>query len=126
VARANLARAGLADRVEVRVGRAIDTLPKLQSEGVGPFDLVFIDADKVGYPDYLEWSVRLSRPGTVIIADNVVRKGAIIDRNSADPNVRGVRRFNELLAKDKRLTATVIQTVGGKGYDGFVMGIVTG
>ena len=126
VARSNIARAGLGDRVDVRVGRAIDTLPKLQAEGVGPFDLVFIDADKVGYPDYLEWSVRLSRPGTVIIADNVVRKGAIIDGNSADPNVRGVRRFNELLAKDKRLTATVIQTVGGKGYDGFVMGIVTG
>jgi predicted O-methyltransferase YrrM len=126
VARSNLARAGLGDRVDVRVGRAIDTLPVLQSEGAGPFDLVFIDADKVGYPGYLEWSIRLSRPGGVIIADNVVRKGAIIDRGSTDANVRAVRRFNELLAADKRLTATAVQTVGAKGYDGFVMAIVTG
>ena len=124
VARSNLARAGLSAVVDVRVGRAIDTLPKLAAENAGPFDLVFVDADKVGYPDYLEWSVTLSRPGTVIIADNVVRKGAILDPNSTDANVRGVRRFNELLAAHPRLTATALQTVGGKGYDGFVMAVV--
>jgi predicted O-methyltransferase YrrM len=124
VARANLARAGLADRVDVRVGRAIDTLPQLQAEGAGPFDLVFLDADKTGYPDYLEWCVTLSRPGAVIVADNVVRKGAVADASNTDPNVRAVRRFNELVAAHPRLTATALQTVGGKGYDGFVMAVV--
>ncbi len=126
VARANLARAGLADVVEVRVGPALETLPKLAADGVGPFDMVFIDADKVSYPQYLEWSVRLSRPGTLIVADNVVRDGAVIDADSTDPSVRGVRRFNELLAADPRLTATAIQTVGVKGYDGFAVALVNG
>jgi predicted O-methyltransferase YrrM len=125
VARANLARAGLAGVVDVRVGRAIDTLPKLHAENAGPFDLVFLDADKTGYPDYLEWAVKLSRPGAVIIADNVVRKGAVADPNNTDPNVRAVRRFNELVAAHPRLTATALQTVGSKGYDGFVMAVVT-
>ena len=117
VARKNIARAGLADSVEVRLGRAIDTLPGLD----GPFDLIFIDADKVSYPEYLEWSIRLSRAGSVMIADNVVRKGAVIDADSSDQNVQGVRRFNELLAKDTRVTATAMQTVGSKGYDGFTV-----
>jgi predicted O-methyltransferase YrrM len=117
VARRNIARAGLADAVEVRLGRAIDTLPALE----GPFDLIFIDADKVSYPEYLEWAIRLSRAGSVIIADNVVRKGAVIDPDSSDQNVQGVRRFNELLAKDTRVTATAMQTVGSKGYDGFAV-----
>jgi len=117
VARSNIARAGLSDVVEVRIGRALDTLPLL----AGPFDLIFIDADKVSYPEYLTWSVKLSRSGTVIVADNVVRKGAIIDADSNDPNVQGVRRFNETLAADARLSATAIQTVGSKGYDGFTV-----
>jgi predicted O-methyltransferase YrrM len=117
VARSNIARAGLADVVEVRVGKALDTLPLLEA----PFDLIFIDADKVSYPEYLAWSVRLSRSGSVIVADNVVRKGAVIDADSSDPNVKGVRRFHDVLAADGRLSATVIQTVGCKGYDGFTM-----
>jgi predicted O-methyltransferase YrrM len=117
VARANIARAGLGDVVEVLVGRALDTLPLLD----GPFDLIFIDADKVSYSEYLNWAVKLSRSGSVIVADNVVRKGAVIDAVSSDPNVQAVRRFNEILAGDARLSATAIQTVGSKGYDGFTI-----
>jgi len=124
VARANLARAGLADIVEVRVGPAQDTLPRLRAGGDGPFDLIFIDADKSGYPDYLSWSLRLSRPGTMIIADNVVRDGAVADSASRDVNVQGVRRFIEMMAAEPRISATVIQTVGSKGYDGFGLGVV--
>jgi predicted O-methyltransferase YrrM len=124
VAMANLVRAGLSDRVEIRVGRAGDTLPKLVEEGRGPFDLVFIDADKQGYTEYLEWSMKLSRRGTVIIADNVVRNGAIIDPASSDEMVQGIRRFNRALAAEKRLSATEIQTVGSKGYDGLAIATV--
>ena len=124
VARANLARAGLADVAEVRVGPAQDTLPKLHAAGDGPFDLIFIDADKPGYPDYLPWSVRLSRPGSMIIADNVVRDGAVADSASTDANVQGVRRFIEMLAAEPRVSATAIQTVGSKGYDGFTLALV--
>jgi predicted O-methyltransferase YrrM len=120
VARANLARAGLADVAEVRVGRALEELPLLE----GPFDLIFIDADKSGYPDYLVKSLDLSRPGTLIVADNVVRDGSILDASSDDPNVRGVRRFNELLAAEPRVSATAIQMVGTKGYDGFAVALV--
>jgi predicted O-methyltransferase YrrM len=125
VARVNLARAGLADVVEVRVGPAQETLPRLAAEGAGPFDFVFIDADKPGYPDYLEWSIKLSRRGALIVADNVVRKGGVADPASADPRVQGVRRFNELLAADPRVSATVVQTVGSKGHDGFAIALVT-
>jgi predicted O-methyltransferase YrrM len=125
VARTNLARAGVADRVEVRLGDARETLPQLLAEGAGPFDLIFIDADKPSYPEYLAWALRLSRPGTVILADNVVRQGAVSDPQSTDPNVRGVRRFLELLAAEPRVNATVIQTVGAKGYDGFSLAFVT-
>ena len=125
VARANFARAGVAGMVELRLGRALDSLPKLAAEGRGPFDLIFIDADKPGYPDYLAWALKLSRCGTLIIADNVVRKGAVVDANSHDPLVQGVRRFHELLAAEKRVWATVIQTVGSKGHDGFAIGLVT-
>ncbi|MCU1309323.1 MAG: methyltransferase, partial [Candidatus Angelobacter sp.] len=110
VARANIARAGFAKVVEVRQGRASDTLPQLVSEKRGPFDFIFIDADKPGYSDYLAWSLKLSRPGTVIIADNVVRKGEIVDANSADANVQGMRKFNALLAAEPRVSATEIQT----------------
>jgi predicted O-methyltransferase YrrM len=117
VARTNLARAGLAGVVEVRVGPALETLPQLE----GPFDLIFLDADKAESPDYLEWALRLSRPGTLIVADNVVRGGAVADAASDDPRVRGIRRFNELVAAEPRLEATVIQTVGSKGWDGFAL-----
>jgi predicted O-methyltransferase YrrM len=124
VARANLARAGLADVVELRLGPALDTLPELAAENRGPFDLIFIDADKVSYPDYFAWALRLSRRGSLIIADNVVRKGAVIDADSTDPSVQGVRRFNELLAAEPRVSAVAMQTVGSKGYDGFAMALV--
>jgi predicted O-methyltransferase YrrM len=126
VARANLVNAGLGEIAEVREGRAQETLPLLHAAGEGPFDLIFIDADKPGYPDYLAWSVRLSRPGTMIVADNVVRDGAVIDAASKDPGVQGVRRFIDALAAEPRVTATVIQTVGSKGYDGFAVAVVLG
>jgi len=124
VARANIARAGFADKVELRLGKALDTLPAIAAEGLGPFDLIFIDADKGNYPGYLEWALRLSRPGTLIIGDNVVRDGKVIDAADTDPSVQGVRRMNEIIAGEQRLTATAIQTVGSKGYDGFMIAIV--
>jgi predicted O-methyltransferase YrrM len=126
VARANLARADLASVVDVRVGAALDTLPQIAREGIGPFDLFFIDADKSNIPHYFKWALDLSRPGSVIIVDNVVRGGAVLDASSADPNVQGVRRFNELVAAERRVSATAIQTVGSKGYDGFAIALVTG
>jgi predicted O-methyltransferase YrrM len=122
IARANIARAGLAGVVEVRLGKALDTLPQLMAEA--PFDLIFIDADKTGYPDYLGWSLKLSRRGSLIIADNVVRKGGVADAANADPNVQGVRRFCELLAGEPRVSSTILQTVGSKGYDGFAVALV--
>jgi len=125
VARANIARAGLADAVEVRVGRAQDTLPKVAAEGRGPFDMIFIDADKPGYSDYFAWAVKLSRRGTLIIADNVVRDGEVIDPNSGDAMVQGIQRFYEALAAESRVSATTIQTVGAKGYDGFTIAVLT-
>ena len=125
VARANITRAGLADVVELRVGPALETLPQLATERRGPFDFIFIDADKANYPGYFQWALKLSRPGTVIVADNVVRKGAVIDATSNDPLVQGVRRFHELVAAEPRVSATAIQTVGSKGYDGFTLMIVT-
>src|SRR5205809_3728056 len=124
VARANIARAGLAHLVEVRLGPALETLPRLAAEGAGPFDLIFIDADKPSYPDYFLWTLKLSRRGTVIVADNVVRDGAVIDPASDDPRVQGMRRFNELLAAETRVSATEIQTVGSRGYDGFALAMV--
>jgi predicted O-methyltransferase YrrM len=124
VARANFARAGISARVELRVGRALDTLPKLAAEGLEPFDLIFIDADKASIPDYFTWALKLSRAGTVILVDNVIRKGAVVDATSTDPSVVGVRRFNQLLAAEKRVSATTLQTVGSKGYDGFTLAIV--
>jgi predicted O-methyltransferase YrrM len=124
VARSNIARAGLAQVVELRLGPALETLPRLAAEGAGPFDLIFIDADKPGYPDYFRWALNLSRRGSVIIADNVVRDGAVIDPASDDPRVQGMRRFNELLAAEPRVSATEIQTVGSKGYDGFALALV--
>ncbi len=125
VARANIARAGLADTVEVRLGQALDTLPQLAAAGYGPFDLVFIDADKPNTAAYFAWALKLTRRGSLIITDNVVRDGAVIDAASPDANVQGVRRFNAALAAEPRVTATVIQTVGSKGYDGLAFAVVT-
>ncbi len=124
IARANLARAGLSEMVELRLGRASETLPQLVAERRGPFDLIFIDADKPGYSEYLGWSLKLSRAGTVIVGDNVVRKGAVADPASDDVKVQGVRRFLEVLAAEPRVSATVVQTVGAKGYDGFALAVV--
>jgi predicted O-methyltransferase YrrM len=124
VARANISRAGLQDVVELRIGNAVEILPQLSAERRGPFDLVFIDADKPNIPVYFEWALRLSRPGTLIIVDNVVRSGAVIDADSTDPSVQGVRRFVELLGAESRATGTAIQTVGIKGYDGFAIVLV--
>ena len=124
VARANLANAGLGDVSEVRVGPASETLAALVADKVAPFDMVFIDADKEGYPDYLEWSLRLSRPGTLIVADNVVRGGAITEADHTDSRVQGIRRFNEMLARDPRVDASIMQTVGHKGYDGIAFSLL--
>jgi predicted O-methyltransferase YrrM len=124
VARENLRNAGVLDRVDLRLGRAVESLATLVAEPVQPFDLIFIDADKAGYPDYLQWALKLSRPGTAIVADNVVRQGKVIDAESQDANVQGVRRFTELVAAQPRLSATALQTVGVKGYDGFVLAVV--
>ncbi len=124
VARANLRNAGLLDKVDLRVGRASESLADLDAGDAAPFDLIFIDADKSGYPEYLDWSLKLSRPGTVIVADNVVRDGKVIQADNADPDIQGVRRFTELVAAEPRLSATVLQTVGSKGYDGFAVAVV--
>ena len=124
VARANIARAGLADRVEVRLGKALDLLPRLEAERQQAFDFVFIDADKVNIPEYFDWSLKLVRPGSVIVVDNVIRKGKVIDPATGDANVDGVRRFNEQLSRIRRVSATTVQTVGSKGYDGFTLAVV--
>jgi len=126
IAQANLDRAGVSPRVEIRVGPALESLEKLAAEGAEPFDLVFIDADKQNNAAYLKWALRFSRPGTVIVVDNVVRDGAIIDARDQDPGIQGSRRLFEALAAEPRLTATALQTVGSKGYDGFAIAVVTG
>ena len=124
VAQASLVSAGVADKVEIRLGAAIDTLPKLAAEGAGPFDLVFIDADKASNADYFTWAVKLSRKGTMIIVDNVVRNGAVLDTETDNPDIVGTRRLFDTVTAEGRVNATAIQTVGAKGYDGFVIGIV--
>jgi predicted O-methyltransferase YrrM len=124
VARRNLLAAGIPDRVDLRLGRALDTLPSLHASGAGPFDLVFIDADKENNPEYLEWAVKLGRPGTVIVVDNVVREGDVIDAKSRKVDVRATRRMTELIARHPRLSATALQNVGVKGYDGFVLAVL--
>ncbi|HET7545529.1 MAG TPA: O-methyltransferase [Polyangiaceae bacterium] len=121
VARSNLERAGLLTQVELRVGKAIDSLAALVAEGVAPFDFVFIDADKPSIPEYFLASLKLTRPGSVIVVDNVVRKGAVVDAASSDANVQGVRRFNEIVSNTPSVSATTVQTVGSKGYDGFAL-----
>ncbi|MFC9328577.1 O-methyltransferase [Kitasatospora sp. NPDC057015] len=126
VARANLERAGLGKIAEVRLGRAADSLAELEREGVEPFDLVFIDADKPSNPEYFARALRLTRPGSLIIVDNVVRGGAVADARSADPSVVGTRRLHDLIAAEPRVSATSVQTVGAKGYDGFALARVQG
>jgi predicted O-methyltransferase YrrM len=126
VARENIARSGLAHCVDVRIGVALDTLPKIEAEGLGPFDLIFVDADIPNSPHYLGWALRLSRPGSLIVVDNVVRSGAIIDAANPGPGIQGNRRMLELLSKEPRLSATAIQTVGAKGHDGFLVALVNG
>ena len=124
VARGNFAMAGLADRVEVRVGRALETLAALERDKVPPFDFTFIDADKVSSAEYVDFAIRLSRPGAWIVLDNVVRGGAVLLADSPDPSVQGVRRAIAMLGGDPRVEATAIQTVGAKGYDGFALALV--
>jgi predicted O-methyltransferase YrrM len=124
VARGNIERAGLSALVEQREGPALDTLAQLVEAGEAPFDFIFIDADKESYTEYLEWSLKLSRPGSMIVADNVVRAGKVGDATSSDPMVQGVRRFNEALAAEPRISATAIQTVGIKGHDGLAIALV--
>src|SRR4051794_1235402 len=125
LAKANIARAGVGGVVDVRLGVALETLPRIAAEKIGPFDLVFIDADKVSTPDYFQWALKLSRVGSLIVVDNVVRNGEVANANSDDPAVRGMRRFIEMAAAEPRVVATAIQTVGCKGYDGFSIALVT-
>ncbi|MEM8831780.1 MAG: O-methyltransferase [Cyanobacteria bacterium P01_G01_bin.19] len=124
VARQNITRAGLKSKVEIRVGKAIELLPQIESESTTPFDLIFIDADKPPYTEYFQWAVKLARPGALIIADNVIREGKILDTNSEDEKVIGVQRFNEMLATNPDVTATILQTIGIKGYDGMAIAVV--
>jgi predicted O-methyltransferase YrrM len=124
IAMHNLKIAGLANKVDLRIGPATETLKALAQEHTAPFDFIFIDADKASYPEYLQWSIKLSRPGTLIVADNVVRDGKVVDPESPDPHIQGVRRFTELVAAEPRLSTTVLQTVGTKGYDGFAISVV--
>jgi predicted O-methyltransferase YrrM len=126
VATKSIAAAGLAEIVEVRVGPALEQLPQLDADGIGPFDLTFIDADKVHTPDYFAWALEHSRPGSLIVADNVVRDGRLADPDSDDPAIPAQRRFHEMLAAESRVEATTIQTVGSKGYDGFSLARVVG
>jgi predicted O-methyltransferase YrrM len=124
LAQANLDRAGLSGLVEIRVGPAVESLAQLYKDGVEPFDMVFIDADKPSNPAYLGWALKLANPGALILTDNVVREGEIVDAGSEDPSIQGTRRMFDMLAAEPRLSATAIQTVGSKGYDGFAMAVV--
>ena len=126
VARANIARAGLADRVDVRLGRALDLLPQVEKDRVGPFDLVFIDADKENNPRYFDWALRLTRPGSLILVDNVVREGRVLEAESADASVQGTRKVLSMMASEPRVTATALQVVGMKGWDGLAIALVVG
>ena len=125
VARKNFARAGVESKVELRLGKALDTLPKVAADGRGPFDMIFIDANKSNMREYFEWSLKLARTGSVIIADNVVREGAVLDAGSKDADIRGIRRFLEMVGKEKRVSGTALQTVSTKNHDGFALVLVT-
>lgn len=124
VAETNIANAGLSKNVEVRTGKALDLLPKLYDNKEGPFDMIFIDADKPPYTEYFQWSLKLSHPGTLIVADNVIREGRVLDSNSTDEMVIGVQRFNSFLANASEVTSTIIQTVGSKMHDGMALAVV--
>jgi caffeoyl-CoA O-methyltransferase len=124
IARQNIIKAGLDPLVDIRVGKALDLLPEIEAEEIGPFDFIFIDADKPPYTEYFEWALKLSRPGTIIVADNVIRGGKILDPDSSDEKVKGVQRFNQMLALNKEVTATIFQTVGSKEHDGMAMAVV--
>jgi caffeoyl-CoA O-methyltransferase len=124
VAAKNIERAGLSSKVDIRLGKAIDLLSQLVSDKEGPFDMIFIDADKPPYAEYFEWSLKLSRPGTLIIADNVIRDGKVLNPDHPDPMVKGVQLFNKALATNKKVTATILQTIGLKEYDGMAIAIV--
>jgi predicted O-methyltransferase YrrM len=126
VAQKNFTRAGVADKVELRLGKALDTLPKVAADGRGPFDMFFIDANKSNMPEYFEWSLKLARKGSLIIADNVVREGAVLDAKSKDADIQGIRRFLEMVGKEKRVSGTALQTVSTRNYDGFALVLVTG
>jgi len=125
VALKNFARAGVETKVELRLGKALDTLPQIAAEGRGPFDMFFIDANKSNMPEYFEWSLKLARTGSIIIADNVVREGAVLDASSKDADIQGIRRFLEMVGKEKRVSGTALQTVSTKNYDGFALVLVT-
>jgi len=125
VAQKNFARAGVENKVELRLGKALDTLPKVAADGRGPFDMFFIDANKSNMPEYFEWSLKLARKGSVIIADNVVREGAVLDARSKDADIQGIWRFLEMVGKEKRVSGTALQTVSTKSYDGFALVLVT-
>jgi len=124
VAEKNIDRAGLSSKVDIRIGKAIDLLPQLAQDKTGPFDMIFIDADKPPYAEYFEWALKLSRPGTLIIADNVIRDGKVLDQNQEDPMVKGAQRFNKALAENRKVSATILQTIGVKEYDGMAIAIV--
>lgn len=124
VARRNIIKAGLDSIVEIRVGKALDLLPMIEKEKIGPFDMIFIDADKPPYPEYFEWALKLSRPGTLIVADNVIREGKVLDNKSDDDKVVGVQKLNKMLSENKKVTATIIQTVGSKEHDGMAIMVV--
>lgn len=124
VARRNFEFAELHNKIDIRIGKALDVLPQLEKERIGPFDLIFIDADKPPYVEYFQWAIKLARPGSIIIADNVIREGAVLDENSTDEKVHGVRRLNQWLSGNKEVTATILQNVGIKEYDGMVVAVV--
>jgi len=124
VARKNIIKAGLGDIVDIRVGKALDLLPLIEAEEIGPFDMIFIDADKPPYAEYFEWALKLSKPGTLIIADNVIREGKVLEDNCDDERVIGVKRFNKMLADNKQVSSTIIQTVGSKEHDGMAIVVV--
>lgn len=126
VARRNIARAGLADRVDVRLGKALDLLPQVEADRIAPFDLVFIDADKENNPRYFEWALRLTRPGSLILVDNVVREGRVLESESTDASVQGTRKVLSMMASEPRASATAIQVVGVKGWDGLAIALVVG
>jgi len=125
VARDNFVRAGVAEKIELRIGKALETLPQIAAEGRGPFDLIFVDANRSNLPEYFDWSLKLARRGSVIVVDNVVREGAVLNVESAEADIQGIRRFAEMAAAEKRVSSTVIQTVGSKNYDGFAILLVT-